>query len=152
MDKAKRCPAEWFIFSNDDIFLLEPMVELPNYAHGKIADFRGGTQAYMRYVAHTAVYAGDAPYFDVHAPMVMKKTWLAGMPLKTGVLFKSYYGATAELTPTPYRDFKIDHYVHASDIDGMMESRKFLSIGDNCGWPVRRWIMNRWPNKSKWEI
>lgn len=44
MDKAKLCPAETFIFSNDDIFLLEPLADLPNYAQGQIGEFRGGSQ------------------------------------------------------------------------------------------------------------
>lgn len=115
--KLKCVPGE-VLFTNDDIFFLQPVNDIPNYYRGLCSERTGEGPYYRR------MYDNCPPGwldFDVHCPMVINTDvfeWLGRMPMK------SQYGNThtdiqqAVLT----KDFKIKTL---EEFDG---SRQFLSI------------------------
>lgn len=155
IDKAKLCPADEFIFSNDDIYLLKPLTELPDYFDGKLSTFNKGlSERYAQYVSETAkIYTGGL-YYDVHTPMIMKKAHVIVVSIlnRTDVLFKSAYGYLGADNPVPYRDLKINHHIRAEEIDKLIGDSPFLSTGERISNDMKQWLKHRFPNKSKYEI
>lgn len=116
--KLKRVKGE-VLFTNDDIFFMNPMSDIPNYYKGLCGDRTKAEAPYYR-----RMYARCPPSwldYDVHCPMVINTDnfeWKHGMPLK------SQYGNTAGLVGTLTRDFKVKTL---QEID---KTRPFLSITD----------------------
>lgn len=104
-----------YLFTNDDIFFLNPVTDVPNYYKGTCGEYRGGPY-------YSKMYSLCPPYwldFDVHCPMVIdsgRLNWLGHMPLK------SQYGNSLGLEGTFTPDFK------AKTLSEVDLSRDFLSI------------------------
>lgn len=104
-----------YLFTNDDIFFLNPVSDVPNYYKGTCAEYQGGPYYRKMYAACPKGWLD----FDVHCPMVIdssKLHWLGHMPLK------SQYGNSVGLDGTFTPDFKVKIL---SEVD---LSRDFLSI------------------------
>lgn len=114
-NKLKRVPGE-VLFTNDDIFFLNKVNEVPNYYRGLCSDRKADSPYYRRMYAKCP--AGWLDY-DVHCPMVINTDnfkWGGAMPMK------SQYGNTAGVTGTLTTDFK------AKTLEEIDLSRQFLSI------------------------
>lgn len=114
--KLARVPGE-VLFTNDDIFFLQPVREIPNYYKGLCGDRVNSGDAYYRrmYRKCPAIWLD----FDVHCPMVINTDifqWMHGRPLK------SQYGNSRGLIGTFTKDFKI------KTIEELALTRPFLSI------------------------
>lgn len=120
--KLKRVPGE-VLFTNDDIFFMQPVSDIPNYYRGYCKDRTRDAPYYKR------MYSKCPPDwldFDVHCPMVINTDvfeWLGGMPMK------SQYGNThTDITKAVLvADFKV------KTIEEIDRSRPFLSISNNLG-------------------
>lgn len=89
------------LFTNDDIFFLNRINDVPNYYLGLCGE-KGHNAPYYK-----NLYSRCPPHwldFDAHCPMVIDTDifeWKAGMPLK------SQYGNTHHLTGVLTKDFKV---------------------------------------------
>lgn len=143
-----------FIFANDDHFLLDPFKDDPGY-QGLIRDFRGGSETFMRYVSNTAKIFPAAKYFDIHEPMRMEAKYINCMyyPMKGEMLLKTAYGATAGVNGRPATDCKIDRHIRYDEIDTLLQGRWCFSVGDQgLNNDMKRWLADRFPDKSKYEL
>lgn len=117
-NKLSKVPGE-VLFTNDDIFFLNPIREIPNYYKGICGDRISKGSSYYR-----RMYKRCNPQwldFDVHCPMIINTDtfqWRHGMPLK------SQYGNTHDLKGTFTRDFKV------KTLEEIDLTRAFLSITD----------------------
>lgn len=113
--KLKMVPGE-VLFTNDDIFFINKIMEVPNYYKGLCSDRVKEAPYYKR------MYANCPPGwldFDVHCPMVINTDnfeWLGRMPMK------SQYGNQVGLQGTFTQDFK------AKTLEEIDLTRDFLSI------------------------
>lgn len=106
------------LFTNDDIFFLKKVSDIPNYYKGLCGDNKNESPYYRKMYARCPPEWLD---FDVHCPMVINTyhfDWLWNMPLK------SQYGNGAYLEGTFTKDFKI------KTLDEVDLTRAFMSITD----------------------
>lgn len=117
--KLKRVPGE-VLFTNDDIFFMQPVREVPNFYRGLCSD-RNNESPYYR-----NMYNRCPPGwldFDVHCPMVINTDifkWVGQMPMK------SQYGNTCTdiQQAVLVKDFKI------KTLEEFDRARQFLSISN----------------------
>jgi hypothetical protein len=114
-NKLKRVPGE-VLFTNDDIFFLKEISDVPNYYKGLCSEYSAPGPQYQRMYKNCPAGWLD---FDVHCPMVINTDifrWLGDMPMK------SQYGNSVGLVGTFTQDFK------ARAISEINWDREFLSI------------------------
>ena len=141
-----------FIFANDDHYLLQPMTDLPYYHAGPIREFKGGGETFMRYVDNTYRLFPDGMYYDVHTPMIVESSIMAGLSYHRDTLFKSCYANTAQVDGVLFRDCKMDGHIRTDAINHYIRDRPFLSIGEYIPFDLKNWLMEQYPEKSKWEL
>jgi len=113
------------LFSNDDIFFMNRVHDIPNYYLGTCGEKKGPMSPYYK-----RMYDKCPPTwldFDAHCPMVINTTffmWRQGMPLK------SQYGNMFNVPGVLVEDFKIKT---VEDID---RTRPFLSTPE----PLSRFV------------
>lgn len=106
------------LFTNDDIFFMNPVQHIPNYHKGLCSERKPSSPYYNR------MYKKCPPHwldFDVHCPMIINTDefdWQWGMPLK------SQYANSRGLIGTLTKDFKVN------TIEEIDLTRQFLSITD----------------------
>ena len=114
--KLKLVPGE-VLFTNDDIFFLNKVSEIPNYYKGLCSDrVKNEAPYYKRMYRNCPVGWLD---FDVHCPMVIdtdRFEWFGRMPMK------SQYGNSMRLPGTFTEDFKV------KTLEEIDLTRDFLSI------------------------
>ncbi len=99
-EKLKRVKGE-YLFTNDDIFFMRKVSQVPNYYKGVCGDYGRQSPYYKK------LYSACPPDwldFDVHCPMVLDSDqlqWLGDMPLK------SQYGNSVGLQGVFTEDFKV---------------------------------------------
>lgn len=89
------------LFTNDDIFFLREIENIPNYYKGFCKDAKPTSKYYLNMYQNCPL---DWLDFDVHCPMVLntrRLKWMGQMPLK------SQYGNRNNLEGTFTKDFKI---------------------------------------------
>lgn len=117
-NKVKMVPGE-ILFTNDDIYFLKPMSDIPNYYKGLCSEVKHKDQYYARMYRNCPIGWKD---FDVHCPMVIntdKLAWLGQMPLK------SQYGNSTNIEGVLIKDFKI------RKIEQLDLTREFVSTTDH---------------------
>lgn len=143
---------ENFIYANDDHILLEPLTTLPYYYQGFIHEFKGGSDAFMRYVCNTDRICPQGKYFDVHTPMVIESDIILSLPYVNDTIMKSYYGYEIGAEGEPYKDCKINQHLRTEEIEKRLVGLPMFSFGDNgLNNDMRKYLMNNFPDKSKWE-
>lgn len=142
-----------FIFANDDHFLMQPLNELPYYYSCKLKDFKGTAgDTFFRYVDTTARLFPGGYYFDVHTPMICKKEIIDQLDYKKDVLFKSYYGNTAGVEGREIRDCKINGHIRTDEIERYVTGRPFISTGESISVELKKYLLERFINKSRFEM
>lgn len=141
-----------FIFGNDDHFLLQPMNELPYYHAGPIREFKGGGETFMRYVNNTYRLFPNGLYYDVHTPMIVDSAVMAGLEYQRDTLFKSCYGNTAGVDGELFKDCKMSGHIRLDEVQRYISGRPFLSIGEYIPYDLKKWLWEKYPQKSKWEL
>lgn len=151
--------SDQFIMSNDDLFLLAPF-DGRNYADRTLRDMDGYLAGgpYKNTIANTASKIGwDAPYFDVHTPMIIDSALFIKFCNETEWtgrnthLLKSYYGHYAGLQPIPFKDKKYDAAFDVSELKELNKGRWIFSTSDNLFAPITKYFQFIYPNKSPWE-
>jgi hypothetical protein len=144
--------SESFIYANDDHILLEPLAILPYYYQGLISDFRGGSETFMRYVINTDRICPRGKYFDVHTPMVIQSDIILSLPYVQDTIMKSYYCYEAGVEGVEYKDCKINQHLRTEEIEKKLAGKWMFSFGDNgLSNDMRKYLMMKFPDKSKWE-
>lgn len=106
------------LFSNDDIFFMQPVSHIPDYYKGLCGERKPSSPYYNRMYKKCSYSWKD---FDCHCPMVIDTdsfTWTWGQPLKTQ--YGNNHGLIGEFT----KDFKVN------TIEEIDVSRQFLSINE----------------------
>lgn len=140
-----------FIFANDDHFLTKPLTELPYYYSGKLIDFKGGGDTFMRYVGNTWQLFPSGKYFDVHTPMVVEAQVVEQLTYIKDVLFKSLYCNTAGIKGEQFEDCKIRSHFRTDDILRYANNRPFISTDEAISVDTKRFLQETFPDKSRWE-
>lgn len=122
-NKLKQVEGE-VLFSNDDIFFMNRIHDIPNYYIGLCGEKKNTSPYYRR------MYAKCPPHwldYDTHCPMVMNTDFF---PWRTGMPLKSQYGNTMGVHGVLTEDFKV------KTIEEIDRSRPFLSIPE----PLSRFV------------
>lgn len=142
-----------FIFANDDHFLMQPLTELPYYYSCKLRDFKGTAgDSFYRYVDTTARIFSNGNYYDIHTPMICKKEVIDQLQYKKDVLFKSYYCNTAGVEGVELSDCKISGHIRTEEIVRYVKDRPFISTDESISVELKKYLLERFPNKSKFEM
>ena len=171
MAKIKRASTDCritknFALWNDDYFAIEPfsMPEYPYYFKCDLAhSVRINKGEYKLHCEETlkVLMANNLDFknFDCHYPIVYDKFKVMKMiekfnwNTKHGYVFRSMYCNYWSI-PGEFRlDCKTNTSLPAPHIPKIVEKNHFLSIGDGAlNMAMRSYLMNRFPNKSKYEI
>jgi hypothetical protein len=143
-----------FIFANDDHILLQPLTSLPYYSQGKLSDFVGGSDTFMRYVWNTAKQWPSGLYFDVHTPMIIESDRFLALEYLRDTLLKSIYcNSFTDIEGEPYKDCKINQHMRTEEIEQKLTGKKMFSFGDNgLGNDMRKHLFALFPDKSRFEL
>lgn len=140
-----------FIFANDDHFLLKPLIDLPYYYSGTLFDFKGGGETFMRYVQNTWQKYPQGKYFDVHTPMIVKAQVVNRITYTKDILFKSAYCNEAKIEGVEFRDCKVTGHMRTPDIEAFAMTNPFLSTGEVLSVDLKKWLFEKFPEKSRFE-
>lgn len=145
-----------FVLANDDHFLLAPF-DGRNYADRTLRDMDsylfGGP--YKNTIANTAALIGwDAPYFDVHTPMIIDSQRFLELSRydwshRNTMCLKSLYANGIE--PVQFKDKKIDAAFDISELKELNKGRWIFSTSDNLYAPMSRYLQLLYPERSPWE-
>jgi hypothetical protein len=161
-----------FIFINDDHFLLKPtqLDEIPYYAKNKTLRESVHPEQrfhwYPRILINTDKVLSSQGYstyhFDVHTPIVYNKQKFQEVYLHfkseietgAGMVVKSMYSNYFGIQPIPYNDCKINKEVSYSRLTPYLEDKFVFSIGDEIlrNGEFKQWMVDNYPNKSKFEL
>jgi hypothetical protein len=141
-----------FVFTNDDIYFLKPMYckEIGYYRTGLLQD-RRALHPYRICLENTrkALALRGLPEFcyEIHTAIVFDRERFEDIMAEYEFVgqytltMRSLYANTARVMGEDMTDTK-----DVLDPDAM-----FFSTGDNVTDSVKRWLMNRFPEKSRWE-
>lgn len=149
--KLMKVKGETVLYTNDDIFALQPFDEnLPNYACGTC----GEKALTTRSGKHRKQYKNCDPewyHFDIHCPIVIdtnKFNWPEGklMPIK------SAYAGSLGLPATPLLDNKFDYAMTLDEIRERNEGRPFFSTSHwSMNGDMIKYLHETYPEKSIYE-
>ena len=151
-----------FIFTNDDIFVLQEVTELPNYFHGTLNGYiTDGKSHYKPY--RDAIFASEryliernlhTLHYDIHTPIIYNKHKFTEIfkDIKHEVVIKSIYGNTVNKNYVSLVDNKIFKHYNPEEIIEQNKDQKFLSVNDNAFDTNMKCYLDRlFPKKSKYE-
>lgn len=142
-----------FIFGNDDHYLLNPLTELPYYYSTKLKDFKGSAgDTFYRYVSETARLFPEGNYYDIHVPMICKREIINKLEYKKDILFKSYYCNTAGVKGKQLADCNIRGHIRRDQIENYVKGRDFVSTTDGIATELKKYLLERFRIKSKFEV
>lgn len=142
-----------FIFANDDHYLLNPLTELPYYYSCKLKDFKGSAgDTFFRYVDTTARLFPEGNYYDIHVPMIVRKEVVDKLEHKKDVLFKSYYCNTAGVEGKELHDCAIRGHIRMDQIVSYVKNRDFVATTDGIAVELKKYLLERFAKKSKFEL
>lgn len=154
--------SEDFIFSNDDIILLEPMTELPNYYWGTVTEYiqinpflnAGYKSTMIRTKAQLEFRNLQDKFFDIHTPIFYNRQKFIDTfdnhRLALGI--KSVYGNNITGIEVPLLDFKLKREYTQEQIEIKSQGRKFMSFNHKAlNTEMKTYLQKLFPNKSKYE-
>lgn len=151
-----------FLFMNDDHFLLQGYEagNFPYYCQGWLSEYMTVTDYKHTVRNMLKVFPDDTPYFDVHAPIVYNKakfeaalsqldwSWPFGYCIKT-----TYCNAVVGLQSVEYPDLKINQCHTGTQIQRLIASRPWFSIGDRAfDGAIKNVLQELYPRKSQYEL
>lgn len=151
-----------FVFMNDDLFLMEPIAEVPVLHLGPIEQVASKHQTHsysrkMRLLADWLKSQGhpEPLCYEVHAPMVMSRTGMLEVldlpaPAEAVMTHKrTLYGNHFEVGGTQTRDFKAGRMS-----DEWAKGRPFLSTSDHvfAKGDIGRYIRETFPEPGPYEV
>ena len=149
--------ADNFLMFNDDHFLLQPLqVHQFKYWHnGLLADElnRGLSMRYREAVNNTLKFQSGLN-FDIHTPIVYNKAQFRKLFLnkQEEICIKSYYCNSLKIEGEYMEDCKIDTLISKEAIKDRIKDRLFFSTGSNAiREPMKEFLQEAFPNKSRWE-
>lgn len=155
-----------FLFFNDDHFLLSDFdaKTFPFYYKGTLENLlaRNRRGIYYRAVSRTYHILRSQNkttfHFDTHCPIVYNKDLFKQVTqhhdwnTKIGLIIKSLYCNTLAIEGIREPDCKINKLCLASEINQIIESRKFFSIGNRAINDQLKIVLDTlYPTPSRWE-
>lgn len=150
--------ADEFIQASDDHIILELTVLNTFYHSGLLKDKRfGGSYAQALYNTRQALNY-DALYYNLHIPMKINAEQYKAKVCSVDwdrkeYLIKSLYANRINAGPSEYsQDVKITSHLRRAAIEKYVQDKNFLSFSDaGLSTDLRRWLAERFPDKSKYE-
>lgn len=153
-----------FLIWNDDMFLLEPLEEIPLW-HGKSLKEFGALynsrypQSYYTKKIHQTTAKSDLPHFELHIPILVDKEKLMEQigdhPPERSYLMRTHY-ALNNTDPSKWEyheDVKIHSYSGSKGWQEKERFKTFVSSADNTFLGVIYPVLKElFPNKSRYEI
>jgi hypothetical protein len=159
------------VLFNDDYVLTAPtdLSRLPLYHRGSLFDAaqRQSDPVYKKSLEETNRVLQEASkptfHYDIHAPMILERQSFLGLetwwqkslayPNGVGLVVKSVYANNTLPFPGPtIRDCKLRNPYPARILNSIIRDRWVFSYSDQGLTPtLKQWLVDRFPEKSKWE-
>lgn len=149
-----------FLWSNDDFFITDHWNDSDLKCRGLLSETLRETQSpgYRRSIENTMGLIGTDWFdFDNHAPMWVEPDKLKKVPFFTlfGYLHKTlyqHYAIIPATTPFIYPDIKLRTRPDANILQ-QLENAEYFSTSHAAMTPAFvKWLDNKWPHKSRFEI
>lgn len=148
------------LVAHDDNFITSPCdIDIwPWYNCGRSWSGKGD---YANTEANTHVVLGTyrVENYDIHCPHRMNRNGIEHFKcldwtVKNGYCIKTIYCIRNGVNGEFYWDLKINGQFELEEVERMVTAgRRFFSCGDKAFTPgVRQWLLNRFPDKSKYEL
>lgn len=144
-----------FIQAADDHYLLQRPDWTPHY-NGLLTDKRYGGY-YGKITAATAKAYPGGKFFNLHYPMrinsdLYRETVGALDWSREEYLIKSAYCNGIGIEGKPGIDCKLNGHVRYNEVERYATGRMFLSSSNPVPLDFKRWLEQRFPTPSKWEM
>lgn len=161
---AQKDLSEEFILWNDDMFILQPMREIPSWHGGPLRDFiklysnTYPTGYYTEMARSTGHHIdGDLPHWELHIPVKFNKTKLKELMgpeiSPRGLLLRTLYGSAYGVSKSSFHeDVKIHSYSGSKGWYERDRFKEFVSSADNTylGVIYPR-LIRLYPDRSRYE-
>lgn len=155
-----------FLFTNDDIFILQRIPEKLPYYYDKSLErkiqARRGVDHYHRAMVNTfnILKAEGLPAmnYDIHYPVIYNKTLFRDVmkmydwSVQDGYVVKSLYCNTLEVQGVKSPDYKLAKRMMKRDVESYMKGKQLFSIADSAiNSQLKYALMARFPEKCRFE-
>lgn len=158
--------SEDFLFMNDDHFLLQDFeaAKFPFYSYGFLSDYLHRVDPYQQTLQNTFDLIGDHLFFDIHCPILYKKSNFIAMnelslvdwSKKWGCAIKTLYSyflsSIDGLRTESFPDLKICDPLSSNKIKELITMRPWFSMDNHAReGGIETVLQELYPNKSKYE-
>lgn len=157
--------SEEFILMNDDIYILNPIDDIPYYSKGTMEEHlsyiyrKHWKSSYYEILKRVSDKYPDGYSYNTHTPIIYNKKKLKkilDMIWDSKVSIKSMYGNYYWLKPVLFRKkyWTDDCKLYNSNISKELniENQDFMSSCDHIIWPVENYLKEKFKDKSIYEI